>query len=463
MKTRSLLAGTLAVAALGAAGYGLYATGLERGARMASAPGKAASEAAPAAPGTEALPQSIAEGEDATRRHITSGVKAGDVDPANGHKVLYYHDPMVPGNRFDRPAKSPFMDMMLVPVYAGGGATDASQISVSPRVQQNLGLRTAAVVEAALAPQLSAVGSIAWNEREQAVVQARAAGFVEAVHVRATLDLVRQGQALAELYVPDWIAAQEEYLSLRRMQGSELAPLLDAARQRMRLVGMSEAQVALVESSGRTQPRLTVSAPIGGVVTELMLREGMTVMPGTTLLRINGVASVWAHAELPESQAGLLRIGARVQANSPALPGLKFSGRVQAILPEVDPTTRTLKARIELANPGARLAAGMFVQVQWTDAGKAKVLAVPSEAVIQTGTRAIVMLAEADGGFRPAEVQTGIESGGMTEIRRGLRIGQKVVVSGQFLLDSEASLKGLEARLNDVAATPATPAAPGKP
>ncbi len=449
MNRKPLGLGLLAAGLLAAAGYGLYATGMQRG--MGMAPPSGVASGAPDAP-SAALPQSIAQGEAATRRHIAAGLKAGDIDPATGKRVLYYHDPMVPGNKFDQPAKSPFMDMMLVPVYADGASDgDGSKVSVSPRVQQNLGVRTAPVVEGTLAPQLAAVGSIAFNERDQAIVQARATGFVERLHVRATLDRVAKGQALAELYVPEWIAAQEEFLSVRRMQGGDLAPLVDGARQRMRQVGMSEAQIALVESSGRTQPRITLAAPIAGVVTELTAREGMTVMPGATLFRINGLATVWAEAAVPESQIALLRPGTKVRAQSPAAPGTTFEGRVQAILPAVDPTTRTLKARVELANAGAALVPGMFVQMQFMDMREQKALLVPTEAVIQTGKRTLVMLAEEGenrGRFRPVEVEIGIESGGQTEVRRGLEAGQRVVVSSQFLIDSEASLKGVEARLN---------------
>ena len=424
MKTRVLLGSLVAAVVLALAGYALYASGLRRGMSIAAIPA-AADAPAPAVAALEPVPQGVAAGEEATRRHIETGIKAGDVDPVTGKAVLYYHDPMVPGNKFDKPAKSPFMDMMLVPVYADNEGADAGKITVSPRIQQNLGLRTAEVVEAMLAPQVAAVGSVVWNERDQAVVQARATGFVEKLHVRATLDRVAAGQALAEIYVPDWIAAQEEFLSVRRMQGGDLAPLVDGARQRMRQAGMSDAQIALVESSGRTQPRITLAAPIGGIVTELMVREGTTVMAGATLFRINGTRTVWAQAEVPESQAALLRPGARVRALSPAVPGRTFEGRVQALLPEVDPTTRTLKARLELANPGGRLVPGMFVQMQFTDMRAAKSLVVPTEAVIQTGTRT-------------------------------LQAGQRVVVSSQFLIDSEASLKGVEARLNNEVPPPAT-------
>jgi Cu(I)/Ag(I) efflux system membrane fusion protein len=445
MKLKPLLIGLVAAGALGAAGYGLYSMGMHSGMSMVAAPASADGGAA-AAP-TQGLPQSIAEGEDATRRHIKDGLKAGDIDPSTGKKVLYYHDPMVPGNKFDKPAKSPFMDMMLVPVYADGDS-DGSKVTVSPRIQQNLGVRSAEVTQGTLSPQVAAVGSITWNERDQVIVQARATGFVERLHVRATLDRVAKGQPLAELYVPEWIAAQEEFLSVRRMQGTELAALVEGARQRMRQVGMSEGQIGLVESSGRTQPRITLVAPIGGVVTELMAREGMTVMSGATLFRINGIGTVWANAEVPESQAALLRPGAKVQAKSPAAPGTTFDGKVQAILPEVNMTTRTLKARLELANPGGRLVPGMFVQMQFMDMRAEKALLIPTEAVIQTGKRTVVMLAEDNGRFRPVDVEIGIETGGQTEVKRGLQAGQRVVVSSQFLIDSEASLKGVESRLN---------------
>ena len=481
MKRKSLFIGLAAVAMaglLGGAGYGLYAIGMNRGmgraAAIASTPASAPGTNGPAAiagAAIEPVPQGIAQGEAATRRHIAAGIKAGDVDPATGKKILYYHDPMVPGNKFDKPAKSPFMDMMLVPVYADSDVHNdkaGSKVSVSPRIQQNLGLRTAEVVLGTLSPQVAAVGSIAWNERDLRLVQARATGFVERLHVRATLDRVAQGQPLAELVVPDWIAAQEEFLSLRRMQGSDLAALdslVQGARQRMRLVGMSEAQVALVESSGRMQPRFTLAAPIGGVVTELLAREGMTVMPGATLFRINGTATVWANADVPESQAALLRPGARVRVASAAVPGPPLDGRVQALLPEVNLSSRTLKVRIELANPGGRLVPGMFVQMQFINNRTDKLLLIPTEAVIQTGNRTLVMLAEQganSGRFRPVDVEIGLESGGQTEIKRGLLAGQRVVVSSQFLIDSEASLKGVLARLGaepgpePAAANPAT-------
>ena len=438
--TYKIIAATLLAASLGLGASAIYQAGMQSGT------GTSPSVVSDAAP-SEDPTSSIAAGEAATRRHIEAGIKAGQIDPATGKPILYYHDPMVPGKRFDAPAKSPFMDMMLVPVYGGGAGADTGTVRVNPRIQQNLGVRTAEVVEGRLQPRVSAVGSIAWNERDQSVVQARAAGYIEKLHVRATLDAVRQGQPFAELFVPEWVAAQEEFLSVKRIAAGDAA-LIDAARQRMRLLGMSEAQIARVDSSNAVQPRITLTAPSSGVVAELIVREGMAVTPGMTLARINGLATVWALAELPESQAALVRTGTAVEARSPGVPGTVFRGTVQALLPEVNAATRTLRARVQLANIGGQLVPGLFVTMQFMDERTESALLIPTEAVIQTGQRAVVMLAEADGRFAPVNVETGLESGGQTEIKRGLKAGQRVVVSSQFLVDSEASLKGVEARLN---------------
>ncbi len=416
MKTRTLLLALVAAALVGG-GYGAYQFGMNRGMKMA-----APSDGGP--------------------------LKSDSTDASSGRKVLYWHDPMVPGQKFDKPGKSPFMDMQLVPVYADEGS-DSGTVTISSRMQQNLGVRVAEVTKGVLAPAVEAVGSVAYNERGTIVVQARSSGYVEKLHVRAPLDPVSKGQPLAELFVPEWVAAQEEYFSIKRMTGAGMDALLDAARQRMRLVGMNEDQVRLVESTGKVHARLTVTAPTGGVVAELGTREGMTVMPGALLFRINGLDTVWVNVEIPESQASLVRRDSAVEARTPALPGSVFKGRVSALLPEVAPTTRTLKARVELANPGHRLAPGMFATVNFTPAARPEVLMVPTEAVIQTGKRSVVIVAQDGGKFAPVDVETGIEAGGRTEIRRGLEAGQKVVVSGQFLIDSEASLKAATTRMGE--------------
>ena len=387
-------------------------------------------------------------------------LKAGDVDPSSGKRVLYWHDPMVPQTKFDKPGKSPFMDMQLVPVYADD-ALDAGAVAIDPRLQQNLGVRTAKSVAGSLSSGIAAVGNVAYNERDVVLVQARSNGFVEKLFVRAALDPVRKGQPLAELYVPEWIAVQEEYLSAKRLRTDvdalALGGLADAAAQRMRLAGMSEGQIRAVDARSAVQPRFTITSPIDGVVGELSAREGMTVAPGAPLFRLNGLATVWVNAEVPESAAAQVQPGNAVHARTPALPGSVFQGRVSAILPEVNPTTRTLKARIELANSGGRLIPGMFATIDFAPARRTDAVLVPSEAVIRTGQRTVVIIAQGQGHFAPVDVDTGIEGNGQTEIRKGVRDGDRVVVSGQFLIDSEANLKAAIERMSQMPANGSDP------
>ena len=445
MNPKTLVIALFAAGVLGAGGFGLYQQGVKSGMAQAPMTTPVETKTPPAVARVDPSTWGIPEGEAATRRHIEAGLKGGDVDPVTGRNILYYHDPMVPGKKFEAPGKSPFMEMMLVPAYAGAEGTDSGTVTVSSRIQQNLGMRTGEVVSGQLVPEVLAVGTVAWNERGQFAVQARATGFIEKLHVRAALDRVSKGQPLLDLYVPDWVAVQEDYLAAKRLQGRGLESLVEAARQRMRLAGMSDAQIAVVESTGRVQDRVTLVAPASGVVTELLAREGGTATMGMPLVRINELSTVWVQAEVPESQATLVAEGAKVEATTPSLPGEVFRGQVQALLPEVNPATRTRKARMVLANPKGQLVPGMFVRMQITGGQARPSLLVPSEALLRTGKRTLVMVVE-NGSFRPVEVQTGLEQGGQVEIISGLSQGQKIVLSGQFLIDSEANLKGVEAR-----------------
>lgn len=389
-------------------------------------------------------------------RHGMEASLVGAATAKTEKKPLYWHDPMYPAQKFDKPGKSPFMDMQLVPVYSDDARGDAG-VSISPGLQQNLGVRLAEVTEGVMASDLVATGNVAYNERDTVLVQARSAGFIERLYVRAPLDPVRKGQPLLDLFVPDWVAAQEEFLSAMRLQGSGMESIVDAARQRMRLAGMQEEHIRQVEASGKVRARVTLTAPAGGVIGELAAREGMTVAPGAALFRINGTGTVWVLADIPETAVAQVRTGLTVEASTPGLPGAVFKGRVNALLPQIDGATRTLQARIELANPSAHLVPGMFATVKFARVAGGQVLQVPAEAVIRTGTRSVVMTAQPGGKFLAADVETGAEANGMTEIRKGLQRGQKVVVSGQFLIDSEASLKGTANRMGgDVDAAAST-------
>jgi Cu(I)/Ag(I) efflux system membrane fusion protein len=342
------------------------------------------------------------------------------------------------------------MDMALVPKYADDAGEGAGVVSIDPRQVQNLGLRTARAERGVLAATVRTTGAVAFDERAVAVVQARVAGIVERLDVRAPLTAVKQGQALLTLLAPDWTGAQEEYLSLRRSNTQGLDELRAAARQRLFLLGMSEAQVRAVERSGKAQTRIVVTAPRAGVIGELSVRDGATVVAGTPLLRINGLDTVWINAAIPETQVARVAASSSVEARLPAFPGERFAGRVESLLPEIDAATRTQLARIVLENPGHRLAPGMFAQVDIAESagGNAGVL-IPTDAVIATGMRHVVIVDTGQGKFRAQEVRVGDEANGKTQILDGVGDGETVVLSGQFLVDSEASLSGTLARLQD--------------
>nr|WP_219737065.1 efflux RND transporter periplasmic adaptor subunit [Pseudomonas koreensis] len=368
-----------------------------------------------------------------------NGVAASAPAPSTEPKALYWYDPMYPQQKFDKPGKSPFMDMQLVPRYASGGEGSAS-VSIDPGLSQNLGVRVAPVSRGAFTSSFDVSGVLAFNERDVAVIQARTNGFVERVYARAPGDVLTAGAALADILVPEWTAAQSEFLALRR---SGDADLIAAARQRLRLTGMPSSLIAQVERSGKVQSELTVTSPLGGVLQALDVRAGMAVATGETLARVNGLSSVWLAVAVPESQTGSVAVGQAVEVRLPAFPGGVFNGAVSAILPDTNPDSRTLRVRVELANADGRLRPGMTAQVRLKRSTGQSQLWVPSEAVIRTGKRALVMLAEDAGHYRPVEVRLGQESAGRTVILDGLAEGQSVVTSGQFLLDSEASLKGI--------------------
>ena len=424
MNTKHIAIAGLVLVGIGASMGGAWWIGMNQGMKMAVGP--------QSTPASQGGPQ-----------------KAGDIDPINGKKVLYWHDPMVPNNKFDKPGKSPFMDMMLVPKYGESGDADDGTVSISPRVQQNLGVRTASVTQGSFIVAVEASGMVAYNERDASVVSTRVAGTLEKLSVRAPLDFVRKGQVVAELYVPEWLAAQEEFLAVRKLQGDGVAQLVDSARQRLVVSGVPDDIIRSVERTGQVQRRLALVAATGGVVAELTAREGMSLSAGAILMRINGLHSVWVNADVPEGQAANVRPGTTVEARTPAFPGTVFTGKVGALLPEVNLTTRTIKARVELANPRGELLPGMFASLKFVPVARQLVLQIPTEAIIQTGNRTVVMVAQAGGKFAPVDVEIGAEANGQTEIRKGLTFGQSVVTSGQFLLDSEASLTASATRMGE--------------
>jgi membrane fusion protein, copper/silver efflux system len=365
---------------------------------------------------------------------------------AGERKVLYWHDPMVPNVRFDKPGKSPFMDMQLAPVYADEGA-DSAGVRVSSNVTQSLGIRIAKVERVAVHRTLTAAGSVVFDDQLLEVVPARIEGYVSRLLVRSALEKVRRGQALAEIQAPAWIEAQQEYLSLLGAQSDSGHSLQAAARERLRILGVPEATIRRIETARKTVGTTTITSPIDGVVSELGVREGAGFVPGAVLFRINGLSTVWVNARIPETQLSLVAIGSKVHATATAWPGAAFEGKVIALLPQVDADTRTSSARIVLDNKDGKLSPGMFVSLELSAPQAEPQLLVPSEAVITTGERSVVIVANADGTFSVVNVSVGAEQDGRAAILKGLSEGQAVVASGQFLIDSEASLKSTVSRL----------------
>ncbi len=375
-------------------------------------------------------------------------------DSNKERKILYWQDPMVPSARFDKPGKSPYMDMQLVPVYADAVAD--SGVRITSNVVQNLGIRLGTVERSQQAVHVEAVGNVVFDERLQEVVQARVAGNVIRLYVKAPLISVRRGQPLLETLAPEWLAAQQDYLALLDAPAAA-ASIRDAARQRLVVLGVPEQAIRTLEKERKTTSTTTLVAPIDGIVTELGVREGSTFTAGTPLLRINGLATVWVNAQIPEGQVSLVSAKANVSARANAWPGETFKGHLVGLLPDVDPQTRTLTARIAIENPERRLSPGMFVSLSFSGSATQSQLVVPSEAVIVTGERSVVIAKREDGAFEAVNVTLGPEGNGLSTILSGLSEGQSIVLSGQFLLDSEASLRSTVDRLSSPPEQPASP------
>jgi Cu(I)/Ag(I) efflux system membrane fusion protein len=352
---------------------------------------------------------------------------------------------MQPSQHFDKPGKSPYMDMQLIPKYAEESeGSEGAGLQIDPRVVQNLGVRTTEVKRGPLSKSLEAVGTLGFNQRDVAVIQARTNGFVTRMYARAPGDVIPRAAPIVDLLVPEWAAAQTEFLVLLKSGDRDLT---DAARQRLVLLGMPSELIRHIETTHESNTTVTVRSPLAGAIETLDVREGMAVSAGATLAKIDGLATVWVEAAIPEARGSLAQLGKSVEVQLTAYPGRNFKGRVVAVLPQASLETRTVRVRIELANPDGRLRPGMFAQVRLDQGENVPVLYTASEAVIRTGTRTVVIVADEQGHFIPTEVQVGGDVEGNTVILRGLTEGQRVVSSGQFLIDSEASLKGVLARL----------------
>lgn len=377
-------------------------------------------------------------------------------------KVLFYRHPMNPSITSSTPQKDE-MGMDYIPVSTEENDEAPGVVSIDPRVVQNLGVRTAAVSRHRFAVPVDAVGTVAIDERGISFFNPKVNGWVERLYVRAVGDSVRRGQLLAEVYSPELVSAQEEFLvalhGTKRFNDSPLekdsASLLETARARLRLLDVPDAEIQSLERGAAVRRTVKIHAPHAGTVTELAMREGGYVTPDTRLYSLADLSRVWVNVEIYASQLGRVKQGDPVTLHLAFMPGREWRGRIDYLYPTVNPQSRTVQARLVFDNPGGVLRPGMYANAVIQTGARDNVLVIPREALLRTGTQEVVILALGEGRFKPMVVRAGMEDGGMVEILEGLEEGKQVVLSGQFLIDAEASFKNAMSRLEGGdAATP---------
>jgi len=368
-------------------------------------------------------------------------------------KVLYWVDAMHPWYKSDHPGIAPDCGMKLVPVYAGDeqkyAADNPGMVGVSARDQQLIGVEYGTVAYESMGEPIRAVARVALDETRVAKVQPRLEGWIDRVSADFTGKYIRQGDPLLTYYSPDAVATEQEYLLALRAQqvaheamagmASHADSLLAAARKRLELWDVTPVQIDAMAREGKPIENLTLAAPVSGFVMERNAFPKQHVTPDTVLYTIADLSKVWVIADVFEYEAAGIRLNQGASFTLDYLPGRVFCGRVSYILPEVDPATRTLKVRIALDNPGTVLKPDMFGQVELA-AEVTRRLAVPQSAVLDSGDRKTVFVDRGNGGFEQRQVETGDESGDRVEILFGLKAGERIVTSGNFLLDSESRL-----------------------
>jgi RND family efflux transporter, MFP subunit len=405
--------------------------------------------------GMDYLP--VYEDEEASLAPPTSATAAppqhdhGSAAAGADRKVLYYRNPMGLPDTSQVPKKDS-MGMDYIPVYADEAGDDGSIVKVSPTRVQMLGVRTELADYRTLIRPVRAVGTVQFSERQQTVVSIRFEGWIEDLFVDATGEPVRRGEPLMRVYSPLLVQTQQEYVDAAAMAASlagtdaesekAAARLVEGALQRLRSLDVPEAELRRLERDRQASRTITWPAPFSGVVLEKMAFEGMRFMPGEPLYKIAGVSPIWVIAEVFEQDLAQVAVGQSATITVKAYPGRSFRGRVAFIYPTVGAETRTGKVRIEIANPGGELKADMYASVELdTRAVAAKVLAVPDSAVIDNGVRQVVLIERGEGRFEPRPVRIGARAEGYTEIRDGMKAGETVVVSANFLIDAESNLK----------------------
>ncbi|MBF0157078.1 MAG: efflux RND transporter periplasmic adaptor subunit [Magnetococcales bacterium] len=383
--------------------------------------------------------------------HTEHGATASPAAGKGERKILYYRNPMGLPDTSPTPKKDA-MGMDYVPVYEDE-AGDGTTVRLSLDKVQKLGVRSEAAALRSLARPIRAVGTVQVDERLLQVVSMKYKGWIERLHADTTGQKVRRGQPLMEVYSPGLVLAQQEYAaaasaiaSLENADAESLGTarqLAEGALLRLRNWDISESQVAQLRNKGEIRRTLTVLSPVDGVVLEKNAIKGMRFMPGEVLYRLADLSTVWLMAEVFEQDVGMVREGQEAKVTLNAIPGKLFKGRVSFIYPTLAAETRTVKVRIELPNRSGELRPALYATVELTaPTGEEQILAVPDSAVLNSGTRQVVLVERGEGQYEPRPVQVGVQGGGYVQIREGLKEGEKVVVRANFLIDAEANLKG---------------------
>ncbi len=375
---------------------------------------------------------------------VGHGIKPmSDTETSTDREILYWVAPMDPNYRRDEPGKSP-MGMDLVPVYTDEAAESPGTVMIEPTLVNNLGVRTAIAERGALPRRIETVGYIGYDEDTLQHVHTRVDGWIESLAATASGDPVREGQLLFELYSPTLVNAQQEYLAALASNNSGLQ---SASRDRLIALGVTASEIERLERDRRASQRIRVVAESDGVVAHLGVREGMFVTPATEVMSIAQLDKVWIVAEVFERQSAWVETGQSATVDLDFLPGMTLRGTVDYVNPELDPITRTLKVRLRFENEGARLLPNMFARVAIEGAAVSDIVHVPREAVVRGGSSNRVVVDHGDGVFESRHVLVGIESGDRVAIRRGLEAGERVVISAQFLIDSESNIDSALSRM----------------
>jgi len=360
-------------------------------------------------------------------------------------KILYWVAPMDPNYRRDEPGKSP-MGMDLVPFYEP--EENGAVVTISPAMINNMGVRTTAVESGRLWRKIDTVGYIDYDETKLSHVHLRTDGWIQKLIAKSEGERVKKGEKLFEFYSPSIVNAMEEYV---QALASQSRSLIRASTDRLQSLGVGNQQIKQLAKTRRVPQTITVFAPQDGVVSQLKVREGMYVKPGTVTMSLADLSSVWLLAEVFERQANWVKVGQLADVTLGFIPGKTWEGKVEYVYPQLDNKTRTLKARLRFDNPGELLKPNMFAKVSVYGGAKKDLLTIPAEALIRTGKEQRVIIDKGEGRFVARDVVAGMESGGFIEIKQGLREGEKIVLSGHFLIDSEASLKASLMRMSETA------------